>query len=121
MPSKNRILLLHRSTLCCIATLLLNAPVTMANFSVGFGDRDITPEVIDTWEDIDGNAQFDPEIDVWEDVNSNGRFDAVWMAGFQNSRPARGVLLPLKAVAIVVDDGEHRIGVVAADRRKLRF
>ena len=74
----------------------------MADFSVGFGDRDITPEVIDTWEDIDGNAQFDAEIDVWEDVNSNGRFDAVWMAGFQNSRPARGVLLPLKAVAIAV-------------------
>ena len=37
------------------------------------------------------------------------------MAGFQNNRPAQGVELPLKAVAIVLDDGEHRIGIVAAD------
>ncbi len=95
--------------LCAIATEL------QAQLLAGFGERDITPELIDSWIDVDGNAQFDPEIDAWEDVNKNGAFDGVWMAGFQNNRPAQGVESPLKAVAMVVDDGRYRIGIVAAD------
>ncbi|MGA1758845.1 MAG: hypothetical protein ACO391_13965, partial [Pseudomonadales bacterium] len=95
--------------LCAVATEL------QAQLMAGFGERDITPELIDSWIDVDGNAQFDPEIDAWEDVNKNGAFDGVWMAGFQNNRPAQGVESPLKAVAMVVDDGRYRIGIVAAD------
>ena len=86
-----------------------------ADLKAGFAERDITPEIPDTWVDVDDNAQFDPEVDTWVDGNGNGEFDPVWMAGFQNNRPAQGVELPLKAVAIVLDDGEHRIGIVAAD------
>ena len=86
-----------------------------ADLKAGFAERDITPEIPDTWVDVDDNAQFDPEVDTWVDGNGNGEFDPVWMAGFQNNRPAQGVELPLKAVAMVLDDGEHRIGIVAAD------
>ena len=86
-----------------------------ADLEAGFAERDITPEIPDTWVDVDDNAQFDPEVDTWIDGNGNGEFDPVWMAGFQNNRPAQGVELPLKAVAMALDDGEHRIGIVAAD------
>ena len=91
------------------------APVHSAELRAGFAERDITPEIPDSWADLDGNAQFDPDIDSWVDGNGNGEFDAVWMAGFQNNRPAQGVELPLKAVATVLDDGEQRLAIVAAD------
>ena len=70
--------------------------VHSAELRAGFAERDITPEIPDSWADLDGNAQFDPDIDSWVDGNGNGEFDAVWMAGFQNNRPAQGVELPRK-------------------------
>ena len=39
----------------------------------------------------------------------------VWMAGFAHNRAATKIHDDLKAVAAVIDDGEHRIGVVALD------
>ena len=63
---------------------------------------------------LDGNGRFTRK-DRWEDGNGNGRFDAVWMAGFQNRRAAAGVHDQLEAVAVVFDDGELRVGIVAAD------
>jgi hypothetical protein len=39
----------------------------------------------------------------------------VWVAGFAHSRAATAIHDDLKAVAAVIDDGEHRIGVVALD------
>ena len=105
-----------RTTLLTLSFLcLLSPPVHSAELRAGFAERDITPEIPDSWADLDGNAQFDPDIDSWVDGNGNGEFDAVWMAGFQNNRPAQGVELPLKAVATVLDDGEQRLAIVAAD------
>jgi hypothetical protein len=60
-------------------------------FKVGFAELPITPNLIDEWEDINNDAQFDPDIDEWTDVNGNNQFDAVWMAGFQNKRAAQGI------------------------------
>ena len=94
---------------------LMGPGSVQADIQAGFAERDITPTITDTWIDVDDNAQFDPAVDTWRDVNGNGEFDAVWMAGFQNQRPAQGVLSPLKAVAMVLDDGTARIGVVTAD------
>ena len=82
---------------------------------VGFAKISITPSLIDEWEDINNDAQFDSDIDLWTDVNGNGQFDAVWMAGFQNKRPAQGTKDDLMAVAIVIDDGKTRIGIISAD------
>ena len=39
----------------------------------------------------------------------------VWVAGFAHNRAATAIHDDLKAIAAVVDDGEHRIGVVALD------
>ena len=73
---------------------------------VGFAKISITPDLIDKWEDIDNDAQFNSNIDLWTDVNGNGQFDAVWMAGFQNIRPAQGIKDELMAVTAVIDDGK---------------
>jgi len=84
-------------------------------FKVGFAEISITPDLIDEWEDVNNDAQFDSDIDLWTDVNGNKQFDAIWMAGFQNKRPARGIKDDLMAVATVIDDGETRIGIISAD------
>ena len=53
------------------------APQIYANeFKVGFAELSITPELIDEWEDINNDAQFDSDIDSWTDVNGNNQFDA---------------------------------------------
>jgi hypothetical protein len=80
----------------------------------GFGSASITPDAPDTWTDVDGDGRFTGR-DRWEDRNGNGRFDTVWLAGFQNRRAAAGVHDELEAVAAVFDDGETRVGIVAAD------
>ena len=98
-----------------IFTGLLTTPVNANEFKVGFAELSITPDLIDEWEDVNNDAQFDPDIDKWTDVNGNNQFDAVWMAGFQNKRAARGVKDDLMAVAVVIDDGQNRIGIISAD------
>ena len=95
--------------------LLAHAQAQAEELQVGFSQLSITPEIIDQWVDVDNDAQFDPEIDIWTDLNGNGEFDAVWMAGFQNQRPAQGVKDNIMAVAVVIDDGKNRVGIVATD------
>ena len=82
---------------------------------VGFAKISITPNLIDEWEDVNNDAQFHKDVDLWTDVNGNGQFDAVWMAGFQNKRPAQSIKDDLMAVAVVIDDGKTRIGIISAD------
>jgi hypothetical protein len=101
-------------TKAIVGILLL--PLAQAEeLQVGFAQVSITPDLIDQWVDVNNDAQFDPDIDLWTDVNGNGKFDAVWMAGFQNQRPAQGIKDDLMAVAIVIDDGNNRVGIVTAD------
>ena len=95
--------------------ILLLARAHAEELQVGFSELSITPNLIDQWVDVNNDAQFDPEIDTWTDVNRNGAFDAVWMAGFQNQRPAQGIKDDLMAVAVVIDDGKTRIGIISAD------
>ena len=95
--------------------LLAHAQAQAEELQVGFSQLSITPEIIDQWVDVDNDAQFDPEIDIWTDLNGNGEFDAVWMAGFQYQRPAQGVKDNIMAVAVVIDDGKSRVGIVATD------
>ena len=95
--------------------ILLLARAHAEELQVGFSELSITPNLIDKWVDVNNDAQFDPEIDTWTDVNRNGAFDAVWMAGFQNQRPAQGIKDDLMAAAVVIDDGKTRIGIISAD------
>ena len=98
-----------------IVGMLLLVRAQAEEFQVGFAQLSITPDLIDQWVDVNNDAQFDSDIDLWTDVNGNGKFDAVWMAGFQNQRPAQGIKDNLMAVAVVIDDGKNRIGIVTAD------
>ena len=100
-------------TKAIVGILLL--PLAQAEeLQVGFAQVSITPDLIDQWVDVNNDAQFDPDIDLWTDVNGNGKFDAVWMAGFQNQRPAQGIKDDIMAVAVVIDDGNNRVGIVTA-------
>jgi hypothetical protein len=80
----------------------------------GFAAVAITPPVVDTWTDRNGNARLDPGEPV-RDVNRNGRFDAYWLAGFHDRRPATGVHDDLWARAMVLDDGKTVLAVVVLD------
>ncbi|MGF1585344.1 MAG: neutral/alkaline non-lysosomal ceramidase N-terminal domain-containing protein [Bacteroidales bacterium] len=82
----------------------------------GFAALTITPRVIDTWTDTQGDARYNPdEGDTFDDRTGSGQFDAVWMAGFQNKKPANGIHDDLWARAMVIDDGNTRIAWVALD------
>ena len=95
--------------------IILIGQLHASELKVGFAKLPITPNLIDEWEDINNDAQFDPDIDKWTDVNGNGQFDAVWMAGFQNKRAAQSIKDDLMAVAVVIDDGQTRMGIISAD------
>jgi hypothetical protein len=45
----------------------------------------------------------------------NNPAEPVWLAGFDQGRSATNIHDDLEAVAVVVDDGHHRIGIVAID------
>ena len=96
-------------------SISLTAQLYASELKVGFAELSITPEILDEWEDVNNDAQFDQEIDKWIDGNGNNQFDPVWMAGFQNKRAAQGVKDDLMAVAAVIDDGQRRIGIISAD------
>jgi hypothetical protein len=89
---------------------------TQNNISAGFAKIDITPTNFETWTDANGDSRYNPEDgDSFEDANGNGEFDAVWLAGFHNSRPAQGVLDPLWARAMVLDAGDVKIALCVID------
>lgn len=83
---------------------------------VGFAAFPITPTVIDTWNDINGDAKFDEKDgDTYNDNNNNGKFDAFWIAGFSNKKPANGVHDDVWARTVVFDDGNTRLAMVSLD------
>ena len=96
--------------------LSIPPPPETGPLRMGFAKVPITPDIRDTWTDANHNAQYEPEEgDSYHDTNGNGRFDAIWMAGFQNRRPAQGVHDDLWARAMVLDDGVTKIGMVVLD------
>lgn len=82
----------------------------------GFSKVAITPSFFETWTDADGDSRYNPEKgDTFEDANGNGEFDAIWLAGFHNSRPAQSVLDPLWARAMVLESGEISLALCVID------
>ena len=88
---------------------------TLAQYRAGFAAVKITPQITETWTDKNNNAYFDKKTDTFDDRNKNNNFDAVWLAGFQNRRAANTIHDDLWARAMVIDDGQTRIVVVAVD------
>ena len=94
----------------------IKAKTENKTLKIGFGVKPITPEVIDTWNDINNDAKFKEEDgDTYNDNNGNGKFDAFWIAGFSNLRAANAVHDNVWARATVIDDGDTRIALVALD------
>lgn len=84
--------------------------------TAGFAKMPITPTIVDTWNDANNDAKYDEgDGDTYNDNNNNGEFDAVWIAGFSNGKPAQGVHDDVWARAMVIDDGETRVALVALD------
>jgi len=82
----------------------------------GFAAVTITPEHMEPWNDVDGNARYEPKKgDTYEDLNGNGTFDTYWIAGFGNGVAAQGVHDDLWARTMVLDDGQTRLALVAVD------
>ena len=85
-------------------------------FRAGFSALPITPDVPDRWQDVNNNAQYEPDDgDIFIDGNGNGIFDAVWMAGFDNRRAANGVHDDLWARTMVIENGNTRISLTVID------
>ena len=58
----------------------------------GFAAVTITPEYMESWNDVDNNARYEPDKgDTYEDLNGNGKFDTYWIAGFDHKVAAQGV------------------------------
>ena len=99
-----------------VVDLHLKAPINAQNISVGFAKSPITPTIIDTWNDVNGDFQYKEEDgDTYNDINNNGKFDAFWIAGMSNKKPAQGVHDDIWSRVIVIDDGSSRIALVSMD------
>ena len=58
---------------------------------------------------------WEEDGDTYQDGNGNGQFNPVWIAGFQNQRPAQGIHDELWARTMVIDDGSFRLAYVVLD------
>lgn len=94
--------------------------VPESTFRVGVAHVDVTPTLVDTWTDADGDGRYDPAAgDTFDDRDGDGAFDALALPG--ERRYAAGVHDSLSARALVVVDGEERLAIVAVDAYGLVF
>lgn len=94
-----------------LTTTALPGPPLLAGVAV----VDMTTSIPDAFDDTDGNGLYDSWNEVWHDGNGNRRFDARWMAGFEQNKPATGVLDPLTARAVILQRGDLSVGIVTLD------
>lgn len=93
-----------------------NWETKISDFQAGFAKREINPLLPDTWEDVNGDGVYQPEMgEEFLDGNNNSTFDAVYMAGFQQNRPATAIHDTLWARAMVVNAGQKKVGLVVVD------
>ncbi len=96
--------------------LSLKVSESPGTLKLGFAALPITPEVLDTWNDINGDAKFrEKDGDSYNDLNNNGKFDVIWIAGFSNQRAANGIHDDVWARVVVFDDGAKRLAMVSLD------
>lgn len=82
---------------------------------VGVATRSITPEVFETYTDLDNNGYFDPEKEPFEDKNGNGRMDGVWLAGFGPGRAATKAHDDIWARVLTFTQGDLSVALVSLD------
>lgn len=99
----------------------------------GVASLEITPTCFESWEDLDGNGEYEESDESFFDCGcdrlcagddsypgpdegeEDGEFQAVWIAGFGTARPAQGVHDPLWARAIAVRSGDTTVAIVSLD------
>ncbi|MFS4418036.1 hypothetical protein [Maribacter sp. 2307ULW6-5] len=82
----------------------------------GFAKKAITPTIVDTWNDANGDNKYNEgDGDTYNDNNDNGEFDAFWIAGMSNAKPAQGVHDDVWSRVMVLDDGKSRIAMISMD------
>ncbi len=93
----------------------------------GVARMEITPEILETYTDLNGNNQFDGCMtdptgeragcngEGYDDANGNGLFDGVWIAGYQSYRAAQGVHDPITVGALVLSLNEDYVAIVGID------
>jgi hypothetical protein len=110
---------------------------------VGTSRHDLIPRCFESWTDVAENGDFDMGEDDFLDCGcdrlcpmdmgymapdegeGDGMFQAIYMAGFQNNRPARGVRRAglglvgegdgIWCKAIVLEQGDTRLAIVTID------
>lgn len=118
-------------------------PVADAPLLAGVSVLSIVPPCFEAWVDDDADAEYEPPGEVFLDCGcdrlcpddlgyvapdegeGDGEFQAVWLAGFQNGRPATGVRGPgtglvgdgdgLWARALVLEQGNTTMAIVTLD------
>lgn len=84
--------------------------------SVGVGKQLINPTLVETeWDDQNGDGLWDQQSEPFTDTNNNGVFDAIWMAGFDNGRPAKGINDALEVRAIAFRNGDVTVAICILD------
>jgi len=113
-----------------------------APLEAGVAVVSIVPNCFESWTDVAGNGTFDNEDDFidcgcdrlcpgemnypgLDEGEGDGVFQRIFMAGFQNNRPTRGVRGPelglvgegdgLWARALVLQQGDTRLAIVTID------
>jgi hypothetical protein len=100
----------------------------------GTGMRSIVPTCFESWTDTDNDGEYrttvgdsfldcgcdrlcpgDEGYSTPDEGEGDGIFQAVWLAGFGTGRPAASVHDPIWARAVVFDQGQTRLGIVALD------
>jgi hypothetical protein len=92
----------------------------------------ITPPCFEEFVDLNGDSEWDRDEEVLDcgcdrlcpgdegytgpdEGEGDGEAQVVWIAGFQNNRPASGVRDELWARAVVFDQGDVRVAIVVLD------
>ena len=92
----------------------------------GIAVVDITPVITETFEDLNGDfefdgCRFDPKAEdegcdePFDDADGDGEFDAVFIGGFGPLRPALQIHDPLEVRALVLARGDEYVALVSLD------
>jgi len=92
----------------------------------GAGQVDITPEVVETFTDLNEDGTFDGCLDdpaaagedcdePFDDVDGDGWFDAVFIGGYGPMRPAQGVHDAITIGAVVISYDAEYVALVGMD------